>query len=35
MCRVSESKGVKYESRDLVMEAHENGHRHTIVSSFP
>jgi hypothetical protein len=25
---------VKYESRDLVMEAYENGHRHSVVSRF-
>lgn len=26
---------VERTSRDLVMEAHENGHRHSIVSRFP
>lgn len=26
---------IEYTSRDLVMEAHENGHRHSIVSRFP
>ncbi len=35
LCRPSEVKKVKYESRDLVMEAHEDGHPHSIVSRFP
>jgi hypothetical protein len=26
---------IEYESRDLVMEAHENGHPHAIYPSFP
>lgn len=35
LCRVSETQSVTYESRDLVMEAHEDGHPHVIYSSFP
>lgn len=35
LMRVSEAQAVRYESRDLVMEAHENGHPHVIYSSFP
>lgn len=35
LCSVSVAKGVQYESRDLVMEAHEEGHPGVIYSSFP
>ena len=35
LMRVSEAKKVEYESRDLVMEAHEDGHRHVIYSQYP
>lgn len=35
LCRVSETRRVRYESRDLVMEAFEDGHPHHIVSRFP
>lgn len=31
----SEARGIQYESRDLVMEAHEDGHPHVIYSQFP
>src|SRR2546426_11067477 len=30
LCRVSELDRVEYGTRDLVMEAHEDGHRHVI-----
>ena len=32
---VAWDEDVEYTTRDLVMEAHENGHRHSIVSRFP
>lgn len=35
LMRVSKTRSVTYESRDLVMEAHEDGHRHSICSQFP
>ena len=35
LARVSETRAVRYESRDLVLEAMENGHPHSIVSQFP
>lgn len=35
LSKVSEATGVKYQSRDLVMEARENGHPHYIVSQYP
>jgi hypothetical protein len=31
----SEGEIINYKARDLVMEAHENGHPHSIVSRFP
>lgn len=31
----SEAKTIEYASRDLVMEAHEDGHPHVIYSQFP
>ena len=31
----SEAETIEYASRDLVMEAHEDGHRHVIYSQFP
>lgn len=31
----SEARAIRYESRDLVMEAHEDGHPHVIYSQFP
>lgn len=35
IARPSDAESVEYTSRDLVMEAHEDGHRHSIVSRFP
>ena len=35
LTRVSETRSVKRESRDLAMEAYEDGHPHYIVSNFP
>lgn len=35
LCIVPMSDEPEYSTRDLVMEAHENGHRHSIVSRFP
>lgn len=35
LCRVSETLDVRQESRDLAMEAYENGNRHSVVSRFP
>ena len=34
VARPSQAASVRYESRDLVAEAHENGHPHVIVSRF-
>jgi hypothetical protein len=33
--RPSERDSISYESRDLVMAAYEDGHRHVIYSQFP
>lgn len=34
IARVSETRDVRYESRDLVLEAYEEGHPHHITSRF-
>lgn len=35
VARPSEQASITYESRDLVAEAHEDGHSHVIYSRFP
>lgn len=34
LCRVSETRQIRRESRDLVMEAYEDGHPHAVYSRF-